>query len=305
MRALVTGGAGFVGSHIVHRLLDEGEDVLVVDDLSTGKPANLPPSVRLEEIDIADPGIGGVVASFSPELITHCAANASVPGSMADPANDARVNIVGGINVLQGAIESECPRFIYITTGGALYGTPEYLPCDEDHPIKPESPYGLSKWTLERYLGLLVPSSMRLNVLRLANVYGPRQDPKGEAGVVAIFGLSMLRGEQITVYGDGEQTRDFVSAEDVVRAHQFVGTASEPFTVNIGSGEATSVNTLIEILSGLTGYALTPVHEVERPGDVKHVVLDNSCARDLLGWEPTTALEDGLENTLDWLRTQA
>ena len=305
MRALVTGGAGFVGSHVVQRLLDEGDDVLVLDDLSTGRPANLPPDVRLEEIDIADPGVGGIVTSFRPELITHCAANASVPSSMADPANDARVNIVGGVNVFQAAIESECPRFTYVTTGGALYGTPEYLPCDEDHPIRPESAYGLSKWTLESYLGLLVPSSMRLNVLRLANVYGPRQDPQGEAGVVAIFGLSMLKGETVTIHGDGEQTRDFVSAADVVEAHQLGATASEPVTVNVGSGEATSVNALFEVMAGLIGYALDPVHEAERLGDVKHVVLDSSRARELLGWEPATRLHDGLKDTLDWLRTQA
>lgn len=304
MRTLVTGGAGFVGSHIVYRHVSEGDDVLVVDNLSTGKHSNMPPEARLEEIDIVDPELSNIVSSFRPDLVTHCAAQASVPTSMADPLKDARVNIIGGINVLEATIKSDCRKFIYITTGGALYGTPEYLPCDEDHPIRPESAYGLSKWTLEHYLKLLILSSMQLNILRLANVYGPRQDPHGEAGVIAIFGLLMVRGQQVVIYGDGEQTRDFISVTDVVDLHHLSKVRADTLTLNVGSGQATSINMLFNLMAQETNYKLLPVYKAERPGDIKHVVLDNSRARKLLGWEPTTTMETGIEVTLNWLRSQ-
>ena len=199
VRVLVTGGAGFIGSHIVDRLVGQEAQVLVVDNLSTGRQANLPDEVRLKEMDIEDPALLNVAASFRPDVITHCAAQTSVAVSMSDPLLDATTNIVGGMNVCQAAIRSECSQFVYVSTGGALYGPPDYLPCDEDHPVRPVSAYGLSKWTLECYLRMLLPPAVRLNVLRLANVYGPRQDPAGEAGVVAIFGRRMLRGRA----GDG------------------------------------------------------------------------------------------------------
>ena len=304
MRVLVTGGAGFVGSHIVDRLLAHGDDVLVVDDMSTGKPANLPSEVQVEELDISDGSMVDLATSFRPDLVTHCAAQASVPTSMAQPVLDATTNIIGGINVCQAAIQSQCAQFIYITTGGALYGDPEYLPCDEDHPIRPISGYGLSKWTLESYLRILLPRSVQLTVLRLANVYGPRQDPEGEAGVVAIFAGRMLHDEEITVFGDGEQTRDFVYAGDVARAHEFAQEASEPVTVNIGSGAATSVNELADLMAAAAGYSLPSVHEAERPGDIRHVVLANDRAKRLLGWTPETPLAYGLSETLAWMKAQ-
>jgi UDP-glucose 4-epimerase len=304
MRVLVTGGAGFVGSHIVDRLLAEGDEVLVVDDMSTGEGRNLSGEVRLEELDIRAPSFGKLVSSFRPDLITHTAARASVPASMSDPSLDAEVNIVGGINVCQAALTSRCPQMIYVTTGGALYGTSEYLPCDEDHPIRPLSPYGLSKWTLELYMRMLVSGSVRLKVLRLANVYGPRQDPSGEAGVVAIFAQRMLRGERVMIFGNGEQTRDFVYVEDVARAHELAQGLSEPLTVNISSGAATTVMELFHRLAKETHYRLPPQHEGERPGDVKHVVLANSRAQRRLRWTPQTSLNDGLRETLAWLRAE-
>ena len=305
MRVLVTGGAGFVGSHIVDRLLTEGDEVLVVDDLSTGRVDNLPRDVRLEEMDIGDAALLRVAEAFRPDLLTHCAAQAAVPVSMADPALDARINILGGINVAQAAVRSGCARFVYVSTGGALYGDPERLPCDEDHPIRPISAYGLSKWTFEVYLQTLFAASMQVGVLRLANVYGPRQDPKGEAGVVAIFGLRMLHGSPVVVFGDGDQTRDFVYVGDVAMAHELARQAPAPSTVNISSATATSVNELFRMMAEEAGYQAEPVFEPERSGDVGHIVLANSRAERLLGWRPRTGLREGLRETLSWMRTQA
>ena len=304
MRVLVTGGAGFIGSHIVDDVVRRGDEVLVVDDMSTGVEANLSPKARLVKVDIEDPSLFELASSFKPDVISHCAAQATVPASVSEPRRDAATNIVGGINVCQAAIESRCRQFIYITTGGALYGDPDYLPCDEEHPIRPLSPYGLSKWTLEQYLHMLLPEPVPLSVLRLANVYGPRQDPFGEAGVVAIFGRSMIRKEKVRIFGDGEQTRDFVYVGDVARAHALAQETRESVTVNVGSGVGVSVNELFRLMADETSYARPPKHEDERPGDVKHVVLDNSRARRELGWQPDTSLMDGVRKTLAWLAEQ-
>ena len=305
MRALVTGGAGFIGSHIVDNLIGRGADVLVVDDMSTGKRENVNPRARLVEMDIGDPGMTGVFEEFRPDVISHCAAQIVVPVSMVDPMLDARTNILGGINVLQAAVRAGCRQLVYITTGGALYGPPDYLPCDEEHPIQPISGYGLSKWTLERYLQMLAPASMGLKVLRLANVFGPRQDPNGEAGVVSIFALRMLRGDPVTIFGDGEQTRDFVYVGDAARAHELAEQAAESVTVNISSGQATSVNELFSVMAAEVGYDRSPDLAMERPGDIKHVVLANDRAKRQLGWEPKTSFEAGMRETLAWMRSEA
>ena len=257
MKVLVTGGAGFVGSHITDRFLSEGHDVLV-----------------------------------------HCAAQASVYASVNDPWSDAYTNILGGINVCLAAMNSRCGRFIYITTGGALYGNPEYLPCDEAHPVKPISGYGLSKWTLESYLSLLVPDSVNLGVMRLANVYGPRQDPAGEAGVVAIFIKLMLSNERVTIFGDGDQTRDFIYVGDVAEACSLVLDTPKSLVVNVGTGVATSVNDLFSKIACYTGYKMSPHYESERDGDVRHIHLDSSRAQGALGWVAGTRLDDGLRQTI-------
>ena len=304
MRVLVTGGAGFIGSHIVDLLIGEGNDVLVVDNMSVGNESNLPAEVRLVELDIGDPALLRLASSFKPHVITHCAAQTGVPASMADPKLDAATNIMGGLNVSEAAIASECTQIIYINTGGALYGTPDYLPCDEDHPIRPISPYGLSKWTLECYLRMLVPDSVPLQVLRLSNVYGPRQDPLGEAGVVAMFGRGLLTGEQVTIFGDGEQTRDFIYVGDVARAHQLALERPEQVTANISSEKATSVNELFRLMATEVGNKRSPVYKPERPGEVKHVVLANGKAEAVLGWMPEIPLQEGLRATTDWIRTQ-
>lgn len=302
MRVLITGGAGFVGSHIVDELLAAGASVLVVDDLSTGKQSNLSTDAELVELDMGSPAFHDVVRRFKPDVVSHCAAQASVSGSMKDPQHDANVNILGGINVAQAAIEQGCDQFIYINTGGALYGDPDYLPCDEDHPIRPMSGYGLSKWTMECYLRILLPESMPLKVLRLANVYGPRQDPYGEAGVISIFAERMLKNEPAYIFGDGEQTRDFVYVGDVARAHRQALEHDDVVTVNIGSGKQLSVNQLFRQMAETTGYTQPPVYMDERPGDIKHSVLAVARAREQLGWESQVELADGLRITIDALR---
>ncbi|MYD50885.1 MAG: NAD-dependent epimerase/dehydratase family protein [Dehalococcoidia bacterium] len=301
-RVLVTGGAGFVGSHIVDGLLENGHEVLVVDDLSTGARSNLPANAEFVDFDVANDGFVSVVKSFGPDVISHLAAQSSVPVSMSDPNLDARVNIFGGLNVIRGAIEAECEQVVYVNTGGALYGEPEYLPCDEDHPIRPISAYGLSKWTAECYFRTMLPDSIPLKVLRPANIYGPRQDPHGESGVIAIFLRKMLRGDQVTINGDGEHTRDYVYVGDIVEAHEKVMKHGESLVVNIGTGEGTSVNEIFRRLQEVTGYGEPAHYGPPRPGDVRHIALDASRARRELGWEPKVGLIEGLKMTAASMR---
>ena len=302
MRVMVTGGAGFVGSHMVDRLVARGDDVLVVDDLSTGSASNLPPGVELEEMDVASPRLLDVASAWRPEAVCHAAAQPSVPVSMSDPLLDAHTNVMGGLNVLRAAVKAGCSQVVYINTGGALYGEPDYLPCDEGHPLRPVSAYGLSKLTMERYFRLMFPPSVTLKVLRLANVYGPRQSAEGESGVISIFIRRMLRGEPVTIDGDGLQTRDFVYVGDVAAAHELVIDYPEPLTANIGTGSGVSVNELFEVIADLTGYERSPQLGPPRLGDVKHVVLDVTRARESLGWTATTSLADGLRKTVAAMR---
>ena len=303
MRLVVTGGAGFIGSHIVDMLARRGDEILIVDDLSTGRRSNLPVGVRVAELAVGHPELSSAFADFMPDATIHCAAQAAVPVSMQRPGFDAQVNIVGGLNVMAASVGAGVDRFVYVNTGGALYGEPERLPCKEDDPIRPISPYGLSKWTLEVYLGMLLPPAASLVTLRLANVYGPRQDPHGEAGVVAIFAERMLEGREMTIFGDGEQTRDFVYVTDVARSVEAALAFDGRTSVNIGAGRPFSVRQVFDVLSELTGYECESVHAPARPGDVRHIFLDVQRARDLLGWQATTSMEEGLRLTVDHLRS--
>jgi UDP-glucose 4-epimerase len=302
MHVLVTGGAGFIGSHIVDMLLDRGDVVHVVDNLTTGSRSNLSPAAELNEVDITSPTLLEVATAFRPEAIVHCAAQASVVVSMKDPAEDARVNILGGINVAQAALACGARQMVYINTGGALYGEPLFLPMSEEHPIQPTSGYGLSKWTCEQYFNQLLAGTIPVKTLRLANIYGPRQDPYGEAGVVAIFGARMAKGEPVTIFGDGEQTRDFVFVGDVARAVTQALDAEGSFSVNIASQEPTSVNQLFREMGALLDYGLPAEYGPPRPGDVRFSVLTNERAREHLSWSPAVDLHTGLHATLAWLR---
>lgn len=303
-RIVVTGGAGFVGSHVAEMLAEQGCHVLAVDSLATGRPENLPASVDLAVEDVCEAGVWQVLARFKPEAVVHLAAQASVPVSVQQPQLDARVNVLGAVNLGQAALAAGVARFVYVNTGGALYGHPRYLPVDEDHPVEPISPYGLSKWTAEQYLRMLLTGQMEVKVLRLANVYGPRQSLESEAGVVAVFASRMMAGLPVAIHGDGEQTRDFVYVRDVADACSRALRTPGDLGANISSGTGTTVNALFELCATATGYRQRPTHLSSRPGDIRHSVLSNNRAYEQLGWRPSTDLGEGLQQTLAWLTGQ-
>ncbi|HTR75172.1 MAG TPA: NAD-dependent epimerase/dehydratase family protein [Solirubrobacterales bacterium] len=307
MKTLVTGGAGFIGSNLVDALLARGDQVTVLDDLSTGRRVNLDGALaagaRLAEVDIRDAAaVGAVLAESRPELVFHLAAQIDVRKSVEDPAFDAAVNVGGTANVLEAARASGVGRVIFISTGGALYGEGEgkQLPLPESTEIAPLSGYGQSKWAAEGYLGLYERlHGLSGMSLRLGNVYGPRQDPLGEAGVVAIFCGLVKSGGLPTVYGDGTQTRDYVYVGDVVAAALAAGGSRRAGAVNIGTGREASVLELVEILAGLSGRGdFAPRFAPARAGEVQRIALDASRAEAELDWAPRTSLEDGLAQTL-------
>ena len=252
MRVMVTGGAGFIGSHVVDRLIADGHSVLVVDDLSSGKRENLNPEARFEEIDIRDAGLSKLVEEFKPDVVSHHAAQASVQRAMRDPAFDVQVNLLGSLNLLDACAENGVRRIIYVSTA-AVYGEPQGLPVPESHPIRPLSGYGISKYALEHYLPIYAGQhGLDYSILRYANVYGPRQDPHGEAGVVAIFAGKILAGEPCIIFGDGEQSRDFVYVEDIAAVNALLlDGQGKAQTFNIGTGELTTVNTLFDTMCSL------------------------------------------------------
>ena len=303
MKIMVTGGAGFIGSHVVDLYLDAGHDVLVVDNLSTGRRLNLNPGARFYQLDIRDGALGDLFAREQPEVVSHLAAQVDVRKSVADPLYDASVNIAGSVNLLEQARQHGVQRVIYTSTGGAVYGEPDYLPVDEGHPVRPLSPYGASKHAVEHYLYLYHENyGLDYTVLRYPNVYGPRQDPHGEAGVVAIFAGQMLRGEQPVIYGDGEQERDFVYVGDCARATLLALRAERNGVYNLASGVGTSINTLYELLATITGFERAPIYGPARVGETRRIYLTADKARRELGWEPGTDLEAGLEQTVAYFQ---
>jgi len=293
VRVLVTGGAGFIGSHVVDRLLADGHAVDVIDNLATGRRERVPGAVRLHVCDLRDARLDAVVAAAQPGTVVHVAAQAAVSRSVADPRFDASVNVLGTIALLEVCRRAGVRRVVYTSTGGAAYGDTDVLPTPEDHPLRPASPYGVSKTTAERYLecwaGL---TGGRALTLRLANVYGPRQDPAGEAGVIAIFSSRLLAGDPCLVNGDGEQTRDYVYASDVA------GVA------NIGTGAETTVSELYRRLARLTGVSRAAEHGPARPGEQRRSVLDAARAKALLGWTATVSLDEGLMKTVTWFQEE-
>jgi len=308
MRALVTGGAGFIGSNLVDALLARGDQVTVVDDLSTGRRENLAPALaagaELVESDVRDAqALLDLFERARPEVVFHLAAQIDVRKSAADPAFDARVNVEGTINVLEAARVAGVARVVNSSTGGAIYGEGRTLPAPEDHPTAPEAPYGQSKFAAEGYCDLFKRLHGLATVsLRYGNVYGPRQDPLGEAGVIAIFCGRLVDGERPTVFGDGLQTRDYVFVEDVVASNLAAAESDVSGSINIGTGVQTTVLDLVEALASLAGREFEPEHAPERLGEVQHIALDYTRAREALGWGPRTSLREGLELTLASLR---
>jgi UDP-glucose 4-epimerase len=296
-KVIVTGGAGFIGSHVVERLVGLGVEVVVLDDLSRGLASNLPAGVQLLEIDLATPDAVSAIVDARPDSVVHCAAQVSVPASFDDPIRDAQSNIVGSLSVIKGCIAAGVTSLVYVTTGGALYGRPMVVPWDEQATISPISPYGVSKSVVEAYLEVLVPAP-DTTVLRLANVYGPRQGSVGESGVVATFIDHMRKGHGVVIYGDGEQTRDLLYVADAVDVIETALASDTNGTFNIGTGTGVSVNTLFEMLASLMGYEQPPSYATERIGDVRHSVLDPALAARLLGWKARTPLADGLRKTV-------
>ena len=298
-KVLVTGGAGFIGSHTVDVLLSHGYDVLVVDDLSTGHERNINPKARFFKLDIRNPELVDLFEQERPDYVNHHAAQMDVRRSVADPAFDAEVNILGSLNLIECSIRSGVSKFVYISSGGAVYGEPEYLPCDENHPINPICQYGVSKHTVEHYLYLYNHNyDLDYAVLRYPNVYGPRQDPLGEAGVVAIFTGQMLNDDQVVINGSGEQERDFVYVEDCAIANLLVLRNSHGQIYNLGSGIGTSVNQISAHLQEIIGYEKQPQHGPPKTGETSRIYLDANKARRELNWEPTVNLKDGLERTV-------
>jgi UDP-glucose 4-epimerase len=309
MKALVTGGAGFIGSNLVDALVERGDEVTVVDDLSTGKRENLTDgpgsAAELVEADIRDSrAMRDLVDRVRPQVIFHLAAQIDVRKSTADPAWDAGINVLGTINMLQAALEAGVDRFINTSTGGAIYGEGRILPAPEDHPQAPEAPYGQSKFCAEGYCDLYARLHGLSTVsLRYGNVYGPRQDPLGEAGVIAIFCGKVIDGGTPTVFGNGEQTRDYVYVGDVVRANLAAAESHATGAFNIGLGVQTSVLQLVEALREIAeAGSFEPEFAPPRLGEVQHIAIDPARAQGELGWEPQITLRDGLERTLASLR---
>jgi UDP-glucose 4-epimerase len=306
VKIMVTGGAGFIGSHLVDALVSRAEQVLVLDDLSTGERENINPSATFRELDIRAPEAAAVVREWRPDVVFHHAAQMSVSRSVREPLFDAGVNLLGALNLLDAAREIGA-RFVFASTGGALYGDADILPTPETYPAWPVSPYGVAKLSFEHYLHAYgVQHGLRYVALRYANVYGSRQNPHGEAGVVAIFCLKLLAGEQAVINGDGRYTRDFVHVADVVRANLAALDAPEVTGhFNVGTGRQVDINRVFELVREMIGVPVPEVHGPERAGDQRTSALDSGLIAERLGWRPRVELEDGLEETVAWFRGRA
>ena len=301
---LLTGGAGFIGSHVAELLISEGFKLAVVDNLSTGKEENLHPCAAFYKADIKKvDDLAAVFDKERPSIVIHHAAQVSVRNSVDDPVADACINILGSLNLLQLCVKHGVKKVIFASTGGAIYGEQDYFPADEAHPLRPVSPYGVAKFSVEGYLHFYKTAyGLDYVALRYANVYGPRQDPHGEAGVVAIFTEQMLSNRQAVINGDGEQTRDFVFVEDVARANLKAIDDSVSGFFNIGTGEETSVNRLFALLKEYTGANIDKRHGPPKKGEQLRSVLSFDKAADVMGWRPRVSLKTGLKKTVEYFR---
>jgi UDP-glucose 4-epimerase len=305
MRILITGGAGFIGSTVADRFASAGWEVAVVDDLSSGKRENVPAMARFFPCDIRSTAAAAAVKEFKPDVLCHHAAQIDVRKSMADPRHDADVNVGGLLNLMQAAVEAKVGHVLFASSGGAMYGDTDRIPTPEDHPARPVSHYGAAKTASELYLGVFRASHrIPFAALRYGNVYGPRQDPHGEAGVVAIFSGRLLEGRPCTIYGDGTQTRDYVFVEDVARANLLAAERRFDGALNVGTGIETDVNALHAHLSRAAGSSAPAEHAPARPGEQRRSCIDPSAAARELGWKAEVPIADGLARTLEWFRTR-
>lgn len=305
MKVLVTGGAGFIGSHVVDRLVLEGHEAVVVDNLVTGKRRNINRAARFYKMDVQSWRLERVFRNERPNVVMHLAAQMDVRKSVEDPMFDAQVNVLGTLNVLQQAVKHGVRKVIFSSSGGAIYGEQETYPAPENHVLKPLSPYGLSKLCGEQYLSYFQRvSGLQAVSLRYANVYGPRQDPEGEAGVVAIFIQKMLNNEQAVINGNGRQTRDFVFVDDVVEANLAVMGQETQGTFNVGTGAETSINDLFRILVQHTGSTCKEVHGPAKKGEQARSVIDSTKLRHEVSWEPKADLSEGLKKTVEYFRSR-
>lgn len=305
MKILVTGGAGFIASHVVDLLVENKHDVVIVDNLSSGKKQNINPNAKFYQEDITNfIGLKAVFSREKPEIVCHHAAQISVSNSVKDPVHDARINIIGSINLLELCREFKVKKIIYASSGGSIYGNPKQLPCSEKTAPNPLSPYAVSKHAVELYLNrYFMDYGIEYCVLRYSNVFGPRQDPYGEAGVVAIFAKKMLNRETPVINGDGLQTRDYVFVGDVARANLFaVQKKTKSRIFNIGTGKETNVNKIANVISKITGYKGDLIHGPALKGEVRRSSISYTLAKKELGWQPEVGFEQGLRKTVDYIK---
>jgi UDP-glucose 4-epimerase len=305
VKILVTGGAGFIGSHVVDAYVTAGHQVAVLDNLTTGREESVNREARLYRVDVRDLShVQQAFGDFKPDIVNHHAAQSEVPKSVADPGNDAQVNVVGGLNVLRASVDHSVRKVIFSSTGGALYGEPDIVPNDEDHPIRPLSPYGTSKYAFEQYLATFERTfGLNYTTLRYANIYGARQDFFAEEGrVVAIFASRMIEGKPLTIDWDGNQSRDMLHVGDVAMANIAALERGDGGTYHISTGIPVTVNDLFRKLALLTEYKLEPRRGPQRKGDVYRIALDNTRAKEQLGWAPRILLEEGLRLTVEYFR---
>ena len=306
MKILVTGGAGFIGSNLTDKLIDSGHQVVVIDNLTTGFEKFINPRAKFYLADIRDGAvIDKIFEMEKPGIVNHHAAQIDVRKSVDTPVFDAQCNILGSINLIKSALDHKVKKFIYISTGGAVYGEPQANPVAETHPVNPECQYGISKHTVEHYLYLYqLHYGLKYTVLRYPNVYGPRQNPQGEAGVNAIFIHQMLNGKTPQIFGDGEQLRDYIFIDDIVSANLIAMEKGDNDIFNIGSGIGTSVNEIYQQLKEILNFPHDPVYAPPRTGEINRIYLDAAKAKKILGWECRVSFREGLSKTVDWHRKQ-
>ena len=305
MKILVTGGAGFIASHIVDAYLEQGHAVVIIDNLSTGRIENVNPKAKFIKADIQDEKIADFFKAEKFDVVNHHAAQMDVRRSVEDPIYDAKINALGLLNILQNCMKHGVKKVVFASSGGAIYGEQDYFPADENHKTQPYSPYGITKLIGEKYLFFYALTyGVKYTALRYANVYGPRQNPHGEAGVVAIFATRLLRGEQPIINGTGEQTRDFVYVKDVVQANVLALKQTENDMLNIGTATETNINELYGVLNKLAGSNFDEKHGPAKEGEQMRSVVDYGKAQRIMGWNPRYSLQQGLQETIDYFRAQ-